>query len=781
MAMDSFYGGRQGASFVIVYRFDAIDIDKSGEQFRCKEAAVSNTNPDLFLWQNGNFVFKDGVNYNNYTWKYLSLDGGSVATTDGDHNAPEEAAEGMVQCFSQGGNSVDKVNYGEYVIIDTPYKDNPDNGKVFRRGMNFIVDPVKNPLAGAEYIGQIVGPKGDVPQIDVDHYDTIINTATSPVVSDEFNELNKDLIPGYEPEKEDPYNDEIKYVYTKIKDSYGNVLGILIGFKIPYLVIDYEARSIKPYENRGIDPSGKYYNYGLITKDSNFYDEEKDEWVHPFYHKWQIKIPHGYHGIDVNNLEVIPTKTMPRGFNNSTYPGAVIYNDIEGEDPYLIDGSLTVLRTSYDIMRDDLTLYKVYEKTALVNTPYGEKYIRRSDCYMDVIRYKETNYDNIEQGEPTYYIIGDANFIKRLTLSEDGTITAFYTAKPNPEVINENSKIRWIGTEGIKINEDGTVTVYYNTTHTEGGVQVHDTAVFEKQIDWITEVTLSQHGDFKVVYNNDTVIVGYDPETGEPIRDNEYKTQLLWIDKVRLENDGTLKFIYNNNTTTDFTIFRKTLKWINDIQIQNKSENDDDEGSGDQYVHVIYNTDDIQTIDDSNRVGLPLNYVVDAVVTVEGTAGAANITHSHLMVYYSDPTRRTSDISYPSPKLGKVVTGWTDLGPVRGEAGGIHIIKNVDSLDELKDENDNWIPPERITPADAEHAGWGVTHTIQDADPEILFYDYETEEWFSIGSLNSSAIDPSYIVTKSKAYAGNLPNPSDVTHLNANGFWFGTVEVKSVH
>jgi len=67
----------------------------------------------------------------------------------------------MVQDFSRGAETTGKVNYGEYVIIDTFDKNNPDNGKVFRRGIN------TGDLGGAEYIGQIVGPQGGVSDIDL--------------------------------------------------------------------------------------------------------------------------------------------------------------------------------------------------------------------------------------------------------------------------------------------------------------------------------------------------------------------------------------------------------------------------------------------------------------------------------------------------------------------------------------------------------------------------------------------------------------------------------------
>lgn len=81
----------------------------------------------------------------------------------------------MIECFKQGGDTIDIVNYGEYVIIDTLLKNDPDNGKVYRRGMNFDYNAETNPLAGAECIGKICGPQGENPELFLEHYDDVVS------------------------------------------------------------------------------------------------------------------------------------------------------------------------------------------------------------------------------------------------------------------------------------------------------------------------------------------------------------------------------------------------------------------------------------------------------------------------------------------------------------------------------------------------------------------------------------------------------------------------------
>ena len=69
--------------------------------------------------------------------------------------------EEMVNSFKQG-DQYTEVNYGEHVIIDTENKNDPDNGKIYKRGYE-----LSNNLGGAIYIGLIVGPAGLAPALEL--------------------------------------------------------------------------------------------------------------------------------------------------------------------------------------------------------------------------------------------------------------------------------------------------------------------------------------------------------------------------------------------------------------------------------------------------------------------------------------------------------------------------------------------------------------------------------------------------------------------------------------
>lgn len=67
MDLESFYGGRQGASFVIVKKFDAITITED-TLYKVRQNAINNRDetPPLFLVNNdGSFIERTSQNYAN--------------------------------------------------------------------------------------------------------------------------------------------------------------------------------------------------------------------------------------------------------------------------------------------------------------------------------------------------------------------------------------------------------------------------------------------------------------------------------------------------------------------------------------------------------------------------------------------------------------------------------------------------------------------------------------------------------------------------------------------
>lgn len=188
----------------------------------------------------------------------------------------------MITKFKMG-NGYKTVNYDEYVIIDTENKNDPDNGKVYRRGYDYA-----NNMGGALYVGQIVGPAGLAPHTELK---TIAEIEAIEETEEfeyrrgkgEYTVTNASIIPGKN--SDGTFNDSIKWAYCSVRDSNSHESTAYIGFKVPYTIIDFTAESVSAY-----------------TEDNTELAERIDDITHPFYEKWQLKVPRGIKGDALKNL-----------------------------------------------------------------------------------------------------------------------------------------------------------------------------------------------------------------------------------------------------------------------------------------------------------------------------------------------------------------------------------------------------------------------------------------------------------------------------------------------
>lgn len=238
MEYNSFYGGKMGFSPVIVKNYKTINAPETSNESWNKIIRID-----------------------------LGLAEGAEISTAQRKSWLESFC--MVEAFKLG-DSYTTVHYDEHVIINTPSLNDIDNGKVFQRGYNF-----KDALGGAIYIGQIVGPSGAAPHTTLDTFDNTKELFDKTTEGDyrkkegEFN-LEDSLVPGKD--EEGNFNDTIKYISVSIRDEESKESEVVIGFKIPYLTIDYTAKLV------GEDYSGAFM-------------ERVDSKEHPFYEKWELSIP----------------------------------------------------------------------------------------------------------------------------------------------------------------------------------------------------------------------------------------------------------------------------------------------------------------------------------------------------------------------------------------------------------------------------------------------------------------------------------------------------------
>lgn len=267
------------------------------------------------------------------------------------------STEAMKEKFAKG-DAYTEVNYGEHVIIDTENKNSPDNGKVYRRGYDY-----SNDFGGGIYIGQIVGPSGLAPALELKKYsaieadkdgmspeDKITNHLTEGEIA-----IGNDLVPGKE--QSGTYNDTIKWIsYTKRNEENTDAVAY-IGFQVPYTYIDATSSSVEPY-----DENGFYKDRLSVTREENT--------EHPFYSNFQFIIPKGIKGDAIKNLKTV-----------------TVTEDLQVE--------------GYNVTADKIG------KEILVYTHY--------------------NYDNKKDGDSTDIYLGDYNIIKEILFADDGTLTIKYT------------------------------------------------------------------------------------------------------------------------------------------------------------------------------------------------------------------------------------------------------------------------------------------------------------------------------------------------------------------
>lgn len=201
MALDSFYGGRQGVSPVIKGRFRYVSVDDP--------------------------AYKEQLS--------KGLD---------DKQIEELKPYIMEECFAD--TNYKNVWYNELAIIDTLNKNNANNGKIFRRTLKNENNISEDGTLHGEYIGQIVGPSSTAPFIRIG---SIQNTRDTAVKKSEDVRKTPGLEASYfystAPTEEDNDNNAdggakegpLYYLYEETKpgskeykratDEYGPIVGAI--------------------------------------------------------------------------------------------------------------------------------------------------------------------------------------------------------------------------------------------------------------------------------------------------------------------------------------------------------------------------------------------------------------------------------------------------------------------------------------------------------------------------------------------------------------------------
>jgi len=144
-------------------------------------------------------------------------------------------------------------------------------------------------------VGCIVGPAGNSPYLSLTTYNEVLeyyNKAPEDrKVISQGTISEEDLLPGKK--ADGTFNDDILwYSASIIKDNLDEGQAY-IGFKVPYLVVDFVKKENTPYENVEIS--------------------RVDDKSHPFYAQWEIGLPKGKHGNTIRNIKKIKAENYFSG------------------------------------------------------------------------------------------------------------------------------------------------------------------------------------------------------------------------------------------------------------------------------------------------------------------------------------------------------------------------------------------------------------------------------------------------------------------------------------
>lgn len=703
-----------------------------------------------------------------------------------------DSIDDMIQAFKRGDSYRD-IWYNEMCIIDTPNKNDVDNGKLYQRGLDYT-----NDMGGAVYKGQIVGPMSGTPFMqlntikEVEHqstkaipedwervfptgYDTdgeghVIGYKTSldegesgkPIATFPFSVAHDtSLIPGKD--EDGTFNDEIKWTWCNIRVPDDNKsCWYYVGFTIPYMVVEYDTHAVSQYNSSG--------NYQADTTTV----DRTDDGTHPFYTSWDFGIPKGIKGDALRNLRVItPTSGM------TIYdPSAITVNPKTG--------LVSVGAAGYTGQSDDIA--------------HGRK-ILVFDMYY---------YDNQINPDPLTIYVGDFNKIDNITLADDGTLTIDYSHNDNTVF---SRKIKWITATTLS-PDTGVFTVTYN----------NGDAAFTTTLDWIKSISLDEDGTIHYYHTKNNVDESYNnvikwvtdvalnPSTGEFTMNFNYGAplvrQLDWVDDIYIDEDtgeitihhvnsaigedgevtlpARLKLITDAEVSTDGVVTLITNTGESITLKQAGTDNDyhikvidnvilNTALADDKRIHIKYNTERTNT-----PIGDPINYVYDMVV---------RDSDFHLLVLFNDPTHRAtagdldeSGVDDNGIQWVQGVTGsdgvttangiyWRDYGTIKDQAGiliGFNLTQadigvGEDILNYL-----NKTYPNGLTEGATKQKVVTFAPTADDSK-EFYAFDYNSYTWFYVGTISDTGSRDVMLRT-----VGQISD-TDLRDLNSEGLLFKIV------
>lgn len=681
--MDSFYGGKQGVSFVIKASFAS--INEMVSNFKEKDDNKAK------VWF-GEYCLIDTVNKNDKNNGKIFRRGIATST-----NAALGGAEYIGQIVGpSSGTPLFQFDTLNNVINHNG--ENYDSSAGDIRVYPTSVDDKGN-INGYNYRKDENGQYKDFAEK--------IKTLSYTV-------KNESLIPGKTVNEEgNPvYNNDIKWTWCNIKKANENSESwFYVGFQIPYLVNEFTSESVYPY-----DDNGNYKDTTALIPIQDR-DEEGNLINHPFYQKYTLRIPKGIKGDSLNGIKVI---TLDKNYipNEQGVPTKKIYD----WNQFTVDNQgKTSLKTEETAEGIVVSVYPAYTKK-LTTDAIGRQ----------ILVYEYRINDRSANGEAYLVYVGDFNVVEKINLSQDGTLKIYYTHDGDREkdtqkfVETQKEKLEWI--QSIEISEEnGSITLVYNTK--DKNDENKRETLENVKLRNITNASVNDEGNLSFGFNTGNTITVLD--STKPDEDGNLKTNfvLRTIEEVylneNLDQDKRINVRYNVKRDGNNSVIETIGSPLNGIYSVIIDESN---------FHLLILFDDKEhrynpTLDENNQLPASPHTITEQEATDYIRKGSVWV-------------KRTSKGETTTATNG--VYWWLDLGSVKDDAGvliGLNITQKM--IDDSAAQNKtilgylDYTYPNGLVSNQQGKSLIGKIATYGDVDSSKKFYafDYNYEETDSEGNI----------------------------------------------
>ena len=380
------------------------------------------------------------------------------------------------------------------------------------------------------------------------------------------------------------YQDTIDWAYCTVRNENLEDSTAYIGFRFGSPVVEFETESVSPYFNRSdiIDTAT-----GLPNTEANK--------THKFENLNLITRDQKQADIEAHPFYSKWKISIPKGIK-----GDAIKNI------YLVDAAKEHKIEQFVLDKDGNLLYneitgevQVIPYVEDVSTPEGMSAVDiESSKEKWVIVCDYVCYDRMAEGELHTIYLGDFNQLDGITLEHFGQLVFNYS-HDNTERTPQQDWIHWI--DKMKFNDNGTITITFNDSSWDVAAAANQDVIEkgvltkEKLINWITNMEFSNNGTVDVMFNNDNLFNG-----------QLTKEKLInWITDVEFLENGTVNITFNNDNLFNGKLTKEQLiTWVTDFSLN------EDDGT------LIVNFNNNRLVPNINKT---LQWVKDISISPQGT------------------------------------------------------------------------------------------------------------------------------------------------------------------